>query len=168
MRNDKEGVGQSVRLEQIGEDRWRDYQCIRIEMLDSDPSAFPPQAERDRFDPEEVWRSKINSGIIILAYDGDAPVGMVRGTTSGQKGTIRNMYTRKSHRGIGIGEQLFTGVLNSLQRRGDISIVDLEVEDTQLPAIALYKSKGFEEIKRVPEGDGFMITMEKPLRPRIN
>lgn len=132
-------------------------------MLQTDPAAFPPQAFADLEAPEEKWRQNINNGIILVAFDGTNPAGMVRGTYDGEKAVARNMYTRLLYRGQGIGRQLMADLLQIFQAEGRANVIELEVEDTQKAALSMYQSFGFSEVGRASEADHFMITMQKPL-----
>jgi len=65
-----------------------------------------------------------------------------------------------------------SALLEELQRSGRADVVELEVEDTQIPAITMYeKNFKFVETGRVAEErtidgqphNGFMITMQRPI-----
>lgn len=159
-----EHVPTSIAIRQLVPDEWRDYQNLRHEMLRTDPAAFPPQAFADLEAPEEKWRANIESGIILVAYDGNQPAGMVRGTYDGNRAIARNMYTRLMHRGFGVGRQLMAELLARFEQEGRAELVELEVEDTQATARNMYERFGFSEVGRVPEGQKFMITMQKRLQ----
>ncbi len=62
-----EGAVTSINTIQLEEDQWRMYQGLRLEMLLTDPQAFPPQAFADLEAPEEKWRRNIQDGIILVA-----------------------------------------------------------------------------------------------------
>ena len=161
----KEHAQVSMGIRELTPEDWRDYAFLRREMLLSDPEAFPPQAFADLSDPEEKWRERIASGDVILAYDGDTPIGMIRVTYNGETANIWNMYTNADYRGQGLGKKLMTTAMGKIFNSG-VRVAELEVEDTQVPARTMYERVfGFREIGRVPEGNGFMITMQKPLTP---
>lgn len=152
-----------VNIQRLTPDQWKIYQGLRYEMLMTDPSAFPPQAFNDLQQPEEKWRSNIADGIVLVAFDGLQPAGMVRGTISGEKGIARNMYTRLMYRSQGVGRRLMTELLAKFEASDGINLVELEVEDTQLPARRMYEQFGFRQSGIQPEGNHFMITMQKTL-----
>jgi ribosomal protein S18 acetylase RimI-like enzyme len=152
----------NVLIHAITQDAWKDYEYLRHEMLRSDPEAFPPQAYDDLHEVEEVWRRRIEQGIVLIAYDNGSPVGMVRATFNGESSRVWNMYAQKEYRGAGIGKKLMGELMVKIKLRG-VKHVDLEVEDTQILARMMYENIfGFKESDRVPnERDGYMITMQK-------
>ncbi|HVZ11665.1 MAG TPA: GNAT family N-acetyltransferase [Patescibacteria group bacterium] len=151
-------------IQELVPDSWEDYQYLRHDMLRSDPEAFPPQAYNELQDDEAAWRSRIERGIVLVAYDGTAPIGMIRATFAGDTSRVWNMYAKKEYRRAGIGRRLMADLMKKIAARG-ITYVDLEVEDTQIPARAMYENVlGFRELGRVPnERGGYMITMGKEL-----
>ena len=173
MTHTKETLCPKVIIRQITEDSWADYEKIRHDMLFQDQSAFPPQAFNDLLSTEQDWRRRINEGMVLLAYEGDTAVGMIRATFEDKTATARNMYTRPSHRRTGLGKLLMQDLIDKVTSLHTVENIELEVEDTQLPAIRMYEKFGFGEIGRVPEKrtihgvdtDGFMITMRKQLIP---
>lgn len=165
--NDSEFERQSIVIRQIDEDSWRDYERIRHEMLEKDPAAFPMQAFANLSDPEEKWRERIRQGDVLLAYDHERPIGMIRVTYSDDTATVRNMYTNNEYRGQGLGKQLMVAGMSAVEVR-DMTLAELEVEDTQLAARAMYTKFGFSEVGSVPnERGGCMITMQKNLREKL-
>lgn len=160
----KEFITPSITIRQIDPEEWLTYKNIRLEMLDSDPEAFPQQAFNDRQDPQERWIDRIKKGIVLVAFEDKKPVGMVRGIplADSTQATIMNMYVNKDYRGQRIGELLLEDVVRNLKSLG-ISKMILEVEDTQDSAIKMYQKHGFAETNRIKQGDrdGAMIVMEK-------
>lgn len=150
-------------IRQLTPDEWRTYQGLRLEMLLTDPSAFPPQAFADRSAPEEKWRQNISEGIILVAFDGQQPAGMVRGTITEERAKARNMYTRLLYRGQGVGKKLMQELLQRFEADGGVNVVELEVEDTQQPALRMYEQFGFYQTASQEEDNHFMITMQKTL-----
>jgi GNAT superfamily N-acetyltransferase len=127
-----------INIRQIAVDDWQAYEQIRHEMLRADPDAFPPQAFQDLSDPEQKWRERIETGDVILAYDGHKPVGMVRVTYNGETAVLRNMYTNSEYRGQGLGKKLMETAVGKMYQRG-AKVAELEVEDTQIPAKTMYE-----------------------------
>jgi ribosomal protein S18 acetylase RimI-like enzyme len=160
----KEHVQPSVGIRELLSDDWRDYEYLRHDMLRSDPEAFPPQAFADLNDREENWRARIEAGIVLAAYDGTKPVGMIRATFDGDNAKIWNMYTKREYRGLGMGKRLMEQLMGKILVRG-VREVALEVEDTQIPARTMYQQVfGFQEVGRVPnERGGYMITLKRTL-----
>ena len=99
----KEALAPQIIINHITQDSWADYEEIRHDMLFQDQSACPPQAFNDLLSTEQDWRRRINNGMVLLAYEGNTAVAMVRATFEDKTAVARNMYTRPSHRGIGLG-----------------------------------------------------------------
>ncbi len=158
-----EGYTPQITIQRLGQDQWQVYRGLRHEMLQTDPAAFPPQAFADLEAPEEKWRANIEGGIVLVAFDGEKPSAIVRGTYDGDVAIARNMYTRLTHRGMGVGKQLMAELLTQFEAEGIAHTVRLEVEDTQTAARRMYGQFGFVETGRVAENKKFMITMERPL-----
>ncbi len=161
----KEVLGAAIGIREIAPSAWRDYEYIRHEMLRSDPEAFPPQAYDDLTEVEAVWRARIEQGIVLVAYDSEKPVGMIRATFDGDTSRVWNMYTKPDYRGLGLAKRLMTGLMGKITARG-VRLVDLEVEDSQIPARTMYQNVfGFTEVGRVEnERGGYMITMQRALK----
>ena len=69
-----------------------------------------------------------------------------------RKGTILDLYVKRSYRGKGIGTKLLEEALNDLKRRG-LDFVQLNVIASNEMAINLYKKFGFEEYFKVMRRD---------------
>ncbi|MDI6808377.1 MAG: ribosomal protein S18-alanine N-acetyltransferase [Candidatus Eisenbacteria bacterium] len=58
---------------------------------------------------------------------------------------LGNIAVRHEFRGMGLGQQILTFVIDEGYRRG-ARIITLEVRETNMPAISLYRKNGFGEI----------------------
>ncbi len=162
---------ESIEIQRITPEQWRDYEYIRHTMLKSDSEAFPPQAFEDLKDTESEWVRRINEGIVLVAYDKIEPIGMVRATFEGDKAWVRNMFTLDTYHGMGLEGKLLEKLIAGIQDTGGIRNIELEVEDTQENAIKMYESFSFYEIARVVDVrtingekyEGYMITMRKAI-----
>ncbi|OGE87551.1 MAG: hypothetical protein A3J07_04915 [Candidatus Doudnabacteria bacterium RIFCSPLOWO2_02_FULL_49_13] len=156
---------QPVNIVQLSPDQWTILRDMKLRSLEQEPIAFedPVEARKKYLTrPEAVWREilsgKIHGGrkgasIYVFAQDPSAPekyAGMVSAiipeTRQARKlATVQSMYVdAEGYRGQGIGKKLLADLLEKLKARGDVGKVELQVVVTQGPAIALYKSLGFE------------------------
>ncbi|MDP2109286.1 MAG: GNAT family N-acetyltransferase [Thiobacillus sp.] len=84
----------------------------------------------------------------VLAFDGDAPVGLVNAIEGFSTFACRplinvhDVVVAPSHRGRGIAAKLFAGVEAIARERGACKLT-LEVLDGNAPARALYRRLGF-------------------------
>ena len=160
----KEAILSAIGIQELTPEEWRDYESMRHEMLRSDPDAFPPQAFLDFQQTEEFWRERITQDIVLVAYDQKKPIGMIRATFDQDSSKIWNMFTQKEYRGLGLGKRLMGEMIEKIALRGSTT-VELEVEDTQIPARTMYENVfGFKESSRAAnERGGYMITMKRSL-----
>jgi len=93
-------------------------------------------------------------GCILLAYEGDEPVGCVavREIEAGEDDAgrvceMKRMFTRPAYRGRGIGRELAVRLLGEARAAG-YGTMKLDSESTFAAAIALYRSLGFRDIPR--------------------
>lgn len=82
--------------------------------------------------------------LFVVGYEGMNLVAQAGCIQSFQEGTITNVAVAKQYRGRGIGDALMDYLLNAGTQRG-IEDYTLEVRQSNEPAIALYKKKGFTE-----------------------
>jgi len=88
---------------------------------------------------------------VILAYDGDAVVGycwtrIYAGRDKvrrDDKGRIYMLGVDPDHRGKGIGKEVLLAGLSYLRSKG-LGIIELTVDSKNEPALALYRSAGFQ------------------------
>lgn len=161
----------SIDIRSINPEQWRDYEFLRHTMLKSNPEAFSPQAFGDLKKPENEWIKRINEGIVLIAYDGISPVGMIQTKFNNDISQVCNLYISESIRGKGLERKLLENLLGQIQDKGGIRNIELEVEDTQGLEKKIYESFGFYETKREPQlriinGEeiaGCKITMKKAI-----
>jgi GNAT superfamily N-acetyltransferase len=86
-------------------------------------------------------------GIILLAWDGEHPVGCVALRPLDDPGAceMKRMFVRPAGRGRGLGRVLGEAIVAEARARG-YRAMRLDTIDTMHVAIALYRSLGFREI----------------------
>jgi ribosomal protein S18 acetylase RimI-like enzyme len=129
--------------------QWRDLKRLRIAALTESPDSFSPTAEDARSHDDAYWQRGAERAahadgfaMLIVRRDGD---GM--GLASAQRdaagvGHIGAMWVDPVLRGQGVGARLFDAVVAHLRGLG-CDTVELSVTETNAPAIALYRSRGF-------------------------
>ncbi len=97
----------------------------------------------------------------LIAYDGERPVGCVlSGMREGHAGKVAyngGTGVAKDYRGKGVGRQLIDAALD-LYRRHGAAVATLEVITTNEPALALYRSSGYEITDRLS-----VLSLEGPV-----
>lgn len=81
--------------------------------------------------------------IYYLAGLNNAPVGLTKVYLMGDTGGIYAFGVRPQERGRGVGRQILTAIIDELQPRGFTRFL-LEVDPENAPAVALYRSCGFQ------------------------
>ena len=77
-------------------------------------------------------------------------VGFVLARLAAGEGEILTVAVARSHRRLGIGWQLMDGVLRELHGQRAEALF-LEVDETNAPAIALYRRLGFRQVGHRPD-----------------
>jgi ribosomal-protein-alanine N-acetyltransferase len=77
------------------------------------------------------------------------PVGFVLARLAADEGEILTVAVARSHRRQGLGWQLMDAVLRELHAQRAAALF-LEVDETNAPAIALYRRLGFREVGKRP------------------
>jgi ribosomal protein S18 acetylase RimI-like enzyme len=158
---------------------WKDFKEIRLAALKEEPQAFGSSYARDVAYPDSIWQERLRDSeskksVCLFAKLEGRIVGMVMGgRTDDDKQThlahIWGTYVDSKARGKGIGKELMQRVIEELGRDADIKGICVTVNTEQKPAIKLYESLGFKQIKtmRMKMGDGLEhqeLEMEKSLR----
>lgn len=148
----------NVKIVQLKPDDWEVLRDIKLKSLGQEPIAFEDQKEgmaRYSARTEAEWRGKLDeeasSTVSVFARNGEDYVGTVNGIINidEKKALIQHMYVDQGYRGRGIGRELLETLIQKLKDRGDIKKAELAVVKDQKPAIQLYKSLGFKEVREV-------------------
>ena len=154
-------------------DRWEEYKALRLEALESDPTAFGSSVEDEVSLSESDWRRRAENALFAFA-DGK-PVGMIVFIVSSRPKTrhvadIFGVYVRASEREKGIGKLLLDSALKEIGRRPKVMKIKLTVNPEQRAALKLYRRAGFHEVGRLHRelrvGDRYYdeLMMEKHIR----
>lgn len=99
-----------------------------------------------------LWRAAGDKARFLLSAKSDVPV----------RPRILSLAVRPAAQGRGIGRQLLSSGIASLQERG-AERVRLEVRPDNAAALALYQSVGFQEAGRTRDSQGSWLIMVKEL-----
>lgn len=109
---------------------------------------------------DEEWDDLDGAAILLLALDGDTPVGTARLFTDGDAGKIGRICVLKPHRGTGLGAALVAEGCRRLRDAG-CRVVRLSAQTHALP---FYERLGFiAHSAEYPDGAIPHRDMEKPL-----
>jgi ribosomal protein S18 acetylase RimI-like enzyme len=125
-------------------DDWPRLQNLRLAALADSPSAFGSSLEREREYREDEWREWLGTAAVFIAFEQDAPVGMVAGLEGESDDDLRlvAMWVHPAHRGQGLGSSLVTKVEEWARKQAAHRLV-LWVADGNDAALHLYCRHGF-------------------------
>ncbi len=178
-----------IEIVELGPDNWEVLRDLKLRTLDQEPIAMEdPEPGRKRMleRTEEEWRAIMSGEVVgkkpyakrynnFFAKDlvSGKYVGLVQAVVSeGQweytrHALVQNMFVdNEGHRGQGTGKKLLGALIDEMKARRDIKFIELNVVLTQEPAINLYKSFGFKQIRdifKVKRGDQEYDEMEMRL-----
>ena len=120
-----------------------------IEIVNMNESHVCAVAELERLNFSAPWdeaavRSELTNklSLWLVALDGEAVVGYVGSQTVLGEADMMNIAVSHTHRRRGIARML----VEELIRRLDAYQLTLEVRESNLPAISLYESMGFQQV----------------------
>lgn len=161
----------AIRIVGLLPDQWAVLRDLKLRSLEQEPIAFAePEEERAKYlqRSEEEWRAilsgKMSRGregetIMVFAEDNGRYIGMVSAIIpTGQsiqetKATIQHMYVdSQGYRGLGVGKQLLSVLLEKLKAHGNVKKTELSVVATQVAARKLYERTGFSTVRIVEGG----------------
>jgi ribosomal protein S18 acetylase RimI-like enzyme len=158
---------------------WKDFKEIRLAALKEEPQAFGSSYAKEAAYPNSRWQERLRDdeskkGIYLFAKLEGKVIGMVMGgRTDEDKNAhlahIWGTYVDSTTRRNGVGKELMQRVIEELSKDVDVQRIRVIVNAEQKPAVKLYESLGFKEIKTMimKMGDGLEhqeIEMEKSLR----
>lgn len=134
--------------------RWPEARALRLQALQTDPSAFASSYADELAFADEVWLARAQSaqqraGNMTWFAEHDGELAGMAGANWSQREKIRHVahvygvYVKPAQRGIGIGVALMRRLLDELARLPQIEKVCLQVNSESRAAHALYTKLGF-------------------------
>ncbi len=134
--------------------RWREARALRLQALQTDPSAFASSYADELAFADEVWLARADSaerraGNMTLFAELDGELVGMAGASWSQRKKIRHVaqgygvYVLPAQRGKGIGGVLMQSLLDELARLPQIKKISLQVNCESAAAVALYEKLGF-------------------------
>ncbi|MGI9280765.1 MAG: GNAT family N-acetyltransferase [Endozoicomonas sp.] len=140
-----------LKIRTIKKSDWKTYKEIRLRSLKDSPEAFCNTYEYARKESDQQWqdRCRIKSdqkALPLLAEVDGLVCGVAWGVIHRPEDTTANVYqmwVSPDARGLGLGRALLDSIVNWSRDQG-METVTLGVNTTNISAIALYQSMGFE------------------------
>jgi len=123
---------------------------IEIQEMTTEDVPWVAELEKECF--SLPWSEKalldslsLSYSAFLVAKSGDKVAGYGGVYITQDEAEITNIAVRSEYRQCGIGRMIVEGIVEECAKR-DVSTIILEVRQSNLPAISLYKKCGFEEI----------------------
>ncbi len=172
---------EEIKFIKISPDRWEEYKALQLEALEKEPLAFGASYEAEASKSSGYWKKNLvraqkdnTHWTILFAEIEGVLVGMgvikfARHKKFKHIARFSSIYLKKEYRGQGIAKKLLSELIKQTSLQPRISKIKLIVNTTQEPAIALYKSLGFEVIGELKQEfkiddkfyDGYLMELFK-------
>jgi len=147
-----------VEIRLLNSDDASEWLRLRLEALQTDPEAFSASFEEyESLSLEEVKRRLWSTpdAFVTGTFEQNSLFGVAgfyreQGIKSRHKGRVWGVYVTPSKRGQGLGRRIMRALLEHATAIPGIQQVLLSVTSTQLAALALYRSLGFEAFGTEP------------------
>lgn len=138
----------TVTVRRVRAEEWAELRECRLTALRSDPEAFGSTLDRELAFPEETWRNRTLRGAeapdtatFVARESGGRAVGLATIVNEGEARAVYGMWVEPAHRRAGVAAEL----LDRCLAWGPQGLaVRLEVNPELGPAVALYRSRGFQ------------------------
>ncbi len=130
--------------------RWLDYKNLYMESIANSPQAFLWSKEEISSKEDSEWQDRIKNMFFAITDD-EKLVGMAGFYCEEKKklahiANIVRVYVSPECRGKGIGKKLLLTVIEEIKSKPEIKKIQLGVIATQISALNLYESVGFEKV----------------------
>jgi ribosomal protein S18 acetylase RimI-like enzyme len=155
-----------VKIVKLAISDWKDFKEMRLAALKEEPQAFGSSYAKEAAYPDSMWQERLREGenkkgIYLFAKLEGKMIGMVMGgrTDEDQQAGLAHVwgtYVDLKARGKGVGKELMQRVIEEIGKDMDVQKILVGVNAEQKPAIKLYESFGFKQIKTMlmKMGDG--------------
>lgn len=138
-------------IKKITSDSWHEFKNIRLEALKTEPQAFGDNYDFLLKKDDIYWQKNLNNKWQVWygVYDTDLLVGIgsikfARAIKFNHIAHLSGIFVKNDWRGKGIGKLLFKTRIDQAFERSGIVKLKLIVNKSQINAIGLYQSFGFQ------------------------
>jgi ribosomal protein S18 acetylase RimI-like enzyme len=166
-----------IHIRLLGPEDADEWWRLRLESLQRDPQAFSASAEDGQSLTADDVRKRLNAAstdfLVMGAFENKKLIGMCgffreKGLKTRHKARVWGVYVTSQSRGKGLGRSLLQALLDRAATIDGVDQILLSVATTQSPAIALYRSLGFQSYGCEPRAlkvGGQFIDEEYMARP---
>jgi ribosomal protein S18 acetylase RimI-like enzyme len=147
---DPEGPEESVRIRRVRESDLLAFRELRLRALAADPMAFGSTYHRESEYEHARWDDLVRRGAEspteatwVSEFKDGSFVGMIGAFHAEQVFHVWGMWVDPEYRGRGVGGRLLDALLAWVRTADLFAEVRLSVAPTQVPALRLYRSRGF-------------------------
>lgn len=134
-------------VRRVGADEWPTVRKLRLEALRDAPDWFWATYDDEVQKPERWWRTFVESGIWLAAYEAEKAIGIVAALRAPELADsdrqVISMWVAPSARGRGVGKELIEAVKIATRGEG-ARYLQLEVTDANDAGRRLYQRCGFQ------------------------
>lgn len=149
-----------MRISRLTPDHAAEYRALSLQVYASEPGVFTATVSERAPLPLAWWASRVSdrpdaAELVFGAFAGDRLVGVAglrfaRRERTRHKATLFGLSVLPRFRGQGIGRALVEAVLGQAQAAPPTHVVQLKVAQSNIPALRLYASCGFEPFGTEP------------------
>lgn len=152
-------MNNDILIQELAAEDWQAYKFVRLASLLDSPDSFAVTYEEEKDLTSDEWMSRISpkngphAVLPLMAKICDVPVGLAFGvmhTPDAQSVHIYRMWVSPGYRNRGVARELLNNLVIWAARLKSKSL-KLSVTTTNLAAISLYSSFGFERSGRPEE-----------------
>jgi ribosomal protein S18 acetylase RimI-like enzyme len=141
-----------LEIKSLPQNKWEDYQKLRLEALDNDSIAFISSYEEEIKLSKKDWQKRI--GNVLFALSDNEPIGMVVYVFNNRIkirhiANIYGLYVSKEYRNQGVGDRLLGNALSIIEGTNGIFKIRVSVIPQQIYAVKLYEKYGFATVGRL-------------------
>jgi len=137
-------------IRKLDENDWRIFSEIRLRALQTDPSVFGSNHERESKFPESEWRSQLNNpdAAVFAVFDGERPVGMTgvavdRDDPSRKTALLWGSWLEPSARGKGISKLMYEARIGWARQQAGVERIIVSHRESNVASKFANQNFGF-------------------------
>jgi RimJ/RimL family protein N-acetyltransferase len=142
----------NISIRQLTETDWLEFAQIRLKALQTDPSVFGSNYERESQMTEENWREKLRSkdNAIFLIYENKTPIGMTcvsvdRNDETKKTALLWGSWLAPDFRGKGLSELMYQTRINWAKQQPTVEKIIVSHRASNISSKCANQKHGFVE-----------------------